>query len=64
MALAGNISAIRYWLSTHGGPEWRASRTVWENDDAPPPDDEPVVVIGPMPSDGSDVSKYVGDAIS
>jgi hypothetical protein len=22
-ALAGNINAARYWLSTHGGPEWR-----------------------------------------
>jgi hypothetical protein len=22
-ALAGNINAASYWLSTHGGPEWR-----------------------------------------
>jgi len=21
--LAGNVNAIKYWLSTHGGPEWR-----------------------------------------
>jgi hypothetical protein len=22
-ALAGNVAAARYWLITHGGPEWR-----------------------------------------
>ena len=24
-ALAGNVAAAKYWLSTHGGPEWRIS---------------------------------------
>jgi hypothetical protein len=23
--LAGNVGALRYWLSTHGGPEWRTT---------------------------------------
>lgn len=24
MAMAGNISAARFWLACHGGPEWKA----------------------------------------
>jgi hypothetical protein len=55
-ALSGNVLAIHYWLSTRGGREWRVSRTVW-SDDPPPEKEEPVVIIGPMPRDGSDVAE-------
>jgi hypothetical protein len=27
-ALKGNIRAARYWLSTHGGPEWQERRVL------------------------------------
>jgi hypothetical protein len=37
-ALAGNMFAAKYWLATHGGPEWRYTegRTIAGDPDAPP----------------------------
>lgn len=37
-ALAGNMFAARYWLATHGGPEWRVTegRLIGGLSDAPP----------------------------
>jgi len=37
-ALAGNIYAAKYWLSTHGGPEWKVieGRQIGGMPDAPP----------------------------
>jgi hypothetical protein len=32
--MGGNVFALRYWLATHGGPEWRESRHI-EVADAP-----------------------------
>jgi hypothetical protein len=48
-ALGGDTQAMIYWLSLHC-PEWRrARRTVGESDARP--DEEPVVIIGPVPRD-------------
>jgi hypothetical protein len=37
-ALNGNVYAAKYWLSTHGGPEWRVveGRTLGGMDNTPP----------------------------
>ena len=37
-AMAGNVAAQRYWLGTHGGPEWRIPKT---SDLMPDVDDDP-----------------------
>jgi hypothetical protein len=54
-ALAGNINALKFWLATHGGADWRVpkedaealARASLTNDDA-----EPVQIY--MPSNGRD----------
>jgi hypothetical protein len=40
-ALSGNVFAQRYWLATHGGPEWRIPREAWAGS---APDDATEVV--------------------
>jgi hypothetical protein len=56
-ALAGNMHAAKYWLSTHGGPEWRIieGRQIGGLEGAPPiavSTDAKVVVY--LPDNGRD----------
>ena len=51
-ALAGNIGAARYWLSTHGGPEWRMPKDAYTDPEHPRGEDD--VVHFYMPPNGRD----------
>ena len=52
-ALAGNMSAARLWLSTHGGPQWQAAK----GSDEPPDRDDyrpDEIVTFYLPQNGRD----------
>jgi hypothetical protein len=56
-ALNGNVNAMKFWLATHGGPEWRVPKD--PNSDAAATaallgDDEADPVTFYMPSNGRD----------
>jgi hypothetical protein len=60
-ALAGNVAAQKYWLGTHGGPEWRVPKEEQGGTDLIDPvtgtllehhSDDPWVIM--MPENGRD----------
>jgi len=48
VALQGNVNAIKYWLATHGGAEWRVPK-----DDA---DGATIIIKGGLPTVMPDLS--------
>lgn len=62
--LAGNVTAQRYWLATHGGPEWRIveGRQIGGLEGAPPIDiNASTVVTVYLPDNGRDRAEALPD---